>query len=148
MDIYDSLFTVNSAMNDQIAHEIFELLPADGPVLAIIDKQGNIWASDTEKLALLNVDQEWLGSICSRVDDGSEPVVSQWNGWGIVVGELATDQKKLGYVVIAMEAHSPEATLTKLDLVEIIFSQFNLIARLIENGQRMSQLHMKMCWNN
>ena len=48
MDMYDSLFSPGCALNEQIARQIFDILPERGLVMMIMDRDGNCWPSDSE----------------------------------------------------------------------------------------------------
>jgi hypothetical protein len=37
MDMYDSLFSSNSVLNEQIACQLFEVLPDQGPIMVIMN---------------------------------------------------------------------------------------------------------------
>jgi hypothetical protein len=60
MDIYDSLFSPGCALNEQIARQIFDILPEQGPIMVIMDRDGNCWPSDSEKFSTLNISESFL----------------------------------------------------------------------------------------
>ena len=49
MNIYESLLPQSFVLNEQIARQLFEALPEEGPVILIMDRKGNIWPSDSEE---------------------------------------------------------------------------------------------------
>lgn len=142
-DIPNSLLSPVAALNERIARQIFDLLPERGPIMVIMDRDGNCWPSDSEQFAKLNVSKEFLKELCGKVDDGTEPVVTQANDCSIVAAQLATEQTNCGYVLLAMPRYSPESTLINIDLVEVILSQVSLIAKLIEKNNLLYELQMK-----
>ncbi len=143
MDIPNSLLSPVATLNEQIARQIFELLPERGPVMIIMDREGNCWPSDSEQFAKLNISKEFLKEICGKVDDGVEPIVTQANDCSVVAAQLATEQTNCGYVFLAIPQYSPGATLVNIDLVEIVLRQVSLIAKLIEKNNLLYELQMK-----
>jgi hypothetical protein len=143
MDMYDSLFSQNCVLNEQVARQIFDILPEQGPVMVIMDRDGNHWPSDSEKFSKLNIDESFLGELRAKIDDGVEPLVTQVNDFSIVAAQLATEQTNCGYVIIALPQYSPESTLINIDLVEILLNQVSLIAKLIEKNTLLYELQVK-----
>lgn len=143
MDIHDSLLSPVGVLNEQIARQVFELLPERGPVMIIMDRDGNCWPSDFEQFSKLNISKEFLKELCGKIDDGAEPIVTQANDCSVVAAQLATEQTNCGYVLLAMPQYSPESALVNIDLIEIVLSQISLIARLIEKNNLLYELQMK-----
>jgi hypothetical protein len=143
MDISNSLLSPVATLNEQIARQIFDLLPERGPVMIITDRGGHCWPSDSEQFSRLNFSKTFLKELCSKVDDGTEPIITQVNDCSIVAAQLATEQTNCGYVLLAMPQYNPESTLVNIDLVEIVLSQTNLIAKLIEKNNLLYELQMK-----
>jgi len=141
MDTCDAMFSASPTLNEQIAQQVFEMLPERGPVLVIMDRHGNCWPSDSEEFAKLNLGEALLRELRAKVDDGAEPVITQVGDTSVTVAQLATDRTNCGYVVIALPRYSPESTLTSIDLVEALLNQITLIARLIEKSSALSQAH-------
>jgi hypothetical protein len=143
MDMYDSLFSPNSILNEQIARQVFEILPERGPVMVIMDIAGHSWPSDSEVFAKLAITESLLREICASIDDGAEPVVTQANDCTIIAAQLTTDRSNCGYVVIAFPKLTPESAMLNMDLVEITLSQMSLIARLIEKNSLLYELQSR-----
>lgn len=143
MDMYDSLFYPGCVLNEQIARQIFDILPEQGLVMAIIDRDGHCWPSDSHKFSELNINDLLLKELCAKIDDGTEPVVTQENNCSIIGTQLATERTNCGYVIIALPQYTPESTLTNIDLIEMIFNQLGLIANLIEKNNLLHELQMK-----
>jgi hypothetical protein len=141
--MYDDLISSSGTLNDQIARQLFSVLPEDGPLLAIIDDQGNYWPSESNRFSQLNIDEQMLKQLCSRIDDGAEPVITQINDFGIVAVQLATERTNCGYVVLVMPKYTPESILANIELIEILLSQVGLIARLVEQNNHLYRLQMK-----
>lgn len=151
MNLHESVSSPGFVLNEQIARQVFEFLPEKGPILVITDREGHIWPSDTDAYSKLNISEEFLKELCAKIDDGAEPVITQVEDCSIVASQLATDRSNCGYVIIALPQYSPESTLINIDFIEILLSQFNLIAKLIEKNNLIYEVQMKhyrMCSQN
>jgi len=102
MDTYDAMFSASYILNERIARQIFEVLPERAPVVAIVDRQGNCWPSDSEEFARVNLDETVLQDLRAKVDDGVEPVVAHLADVSVTAMQLATEQTNCGYVVVAL----------------------------------------------
>jgi hypothetical protein len=134
MDICRSQFPDASALNEQIAGEIFDILPEDGPIVMIIGRDGSRWLSNSEKSSELDISESFLKGVCAKIDDGAEPVITRINDFGIVAEQLATEQINYGYVIVALPQYSPESVLINIGLIEMLLNQIGLIARLVEQN--------------
>ncbi len=143
MDMYDSLFSTSCVLNEQIARQLFEVLPEGGPIMAIFDRSGHIWPSDSERWSKLNISESFLDDLANTIDDGVEPVITGIGECSVVGIQLATERTNCGYVAIALEQYSPESTLINIGLLETLFSQLSLIGRLIEKNSQLYELQMK-----
>jgi hypothetical protein len=130
-------------LNEQIARQVFEVLPERGPLVLIRDRRGNSWPSDSEEFTKLNISEPFLKELCAKIDDGAEPVVTQSDDSSIIGAELATERGNCGYVIIALSNYSPESTLINIDLIEVVLNQFSLIAKLIEKNNLLYEAQMK-----
>ena len=145
MNMYTSLFSPNAMLNEQVARQVFEIISEQGPLVVIIDAEGNCWPSNSEKFESLNLSKEWIAHFRSKIDDGVEPVISHIQNHGVVGSQLVAECSKCGYILMAMEEHYPESMLAKMELFEMILNQFNLIARLIEKCNMLYQSQAKLC---
>ena len=143
MNIYESLSSPGFMLNEQIARQVFEIIPETGPLMLIIDRQGNIWPSNSHDFAELKIDESMLREICVKIDDGAEPVMTLIDDCSIVASQLATDRSNCGYVILALPKYNPESTLANIDLIEMLLNQLSLIARLIEKSNQLYEVHMK-----
>ena len=143
MDMCDSLFSPGFMLNEQIARQIFEVLPEQGPIMIIMDRDGNIWPSDSEEFAKLCISESFLKELCAKIDDGVEPVVSQVNDSSIIATQLATERNNCGYVIIALPQYNPESTMINIDLIEMSLNQVGLIAKLIDKNNLLYEVQMK-----
>ncbi|MFA5423299.1 MAG: hypothetical protein WC374_05525 [Phycisphaerae bacterium] len=140
MNIYDPLVSPRYLLNEQVARQVFELMPDGGPVLLIMDRDGHHWPSDSHSFAQMQVNDEFLDELASRIDDGGEPVVSQAEKCTVVAAELATERTRCGYIALMIPQDAPDIALANIDLIEIIIGQVNLIARLIEKNVLLYEL--------
>ena len=143
MDMYDSLFSPGSVLNEQIARQIFDILPEHGPVMVIMGRDGHFWHSDSEKFSSFNISEPFLKELCYRIDDGSEPVITQVEQCSIVAFQLATENTNCGYVILVLPQYNPESTLVNIDLIEILLNQIGLVAKLIEKNNLLYELQME-----
>ena len=143
MDIYDSLFSPGSLLNEQVARQLFECLPEKGPVLIIMDMDGNFWPSDSARFAELEINELFLKEMSSKIDDGDEPLMTQGEDCSIVAAQLSTSRTNCGYIFIALPKYSPEATLANVDLIEMVLNQIGLITKLVEKNNLLYELQMR-----
>jgi hypothetical protein len=143
MNLNETLTSGVFMLNEQVARQVFEILPEQGPILLIMDREGHSWPSDSENFAKLDIDEQFLKELCAKIDDGAEPVVTQVNDCSIVAAQLATERNNCGYVIIALPQYSPESALINIDLIEILLSQLNLIVKLIEKNNHLYEVQMK-----
>jgi Trk K+ transport system NAD-binding subunit len=143
MDIYESLCSPDFVLTEQIARQIFEVLPERGPIVVIIDREGNSRPSDPEEFAKLNISESFLKELCAKIDDGAEPVVTGADECSVIAAQLATEHSNCGYVIIALPQYSPESTLINIDLIEALLNQVSLIAKLIEKNNLLYEVQMK-----
>jgi len=143
MDMYESLMSITCRLNEQLGREIFEELPENGPIIALINKDGNYWPSDSERFSTLNISEGFFKALCSKVDDGHEPVITEAKECSIVASQLATDKTNCGYILLALPGYNTESALSNINLIEILLSQISLIAKLIEKNNLLYELQMK-----
>lgn len=142
MDLCNTKAPETHTLTEQIAEEVFEMLPERGPILVIMDREGNYWPSHPEEYSALGIEETVLRDLRGKVDDGAEPVITQIGETSITIAQLATEQTNCGYVVLALPRYTPESTLTNIDLVEAMLSQISLIARLVEKTRMLTHGHM------
>jgi len=143
MNMHESLCFPGFMLTEQIARQIFEVLPEGGATIVIIDREGNNWPSDPEEFAKLNISESFLKELCAKIDDGAEPVVTGADDCSVIAAQLATERSNCGYVVIALPQYSPESILINIDLIEILLNQICLIAQLIEKNNLLYEVQMK-----
>jgi hypothetical protein len=145
MDMYDSLVSPDNVLIEHVARQIFDILPEHGPIMVIMDRQGNFLPSNAEEFCRLDINESFLRELCNKVDDGVEPVITQVKDAGITAVQLVTERRNYGYVIIILPRYSPESTLANIDLLETILNQTTLVAELIEQNNLLNELQMKHC---
>jgi hypothetical protein len=142
MDTCDATFSATHLLNEQIARQLFDLLPERGPIVMVMDRDGTCRSNDPQELARLNLSEALWADLRAKVDDGAEPVITQVGDASVTIGQLCTDRTNCGYMVVVLPRHSPESTLAHIDLIESMFAQITLIARLIEKSSMLMQSHV------
>jgi len=143
MNMYGSLVSPGCILNEQVARQVFDILPEGGPIMVIMDREGNCWPSNSDEFSKLNISESFLRELCAKIDDGTEPVITHTNDSSIIAAQLATEQTNCGYIIIALPQYNPESTMANINLIETILSQTSLIARLIEKNNLLYELHNK-----
>jgi hypothetical protein len=143
MNIYDPLISPAYLLNEQLARQVFDTLPQDGPVVLIVDRAGHHWPSDSQAFAELQISDSFLNELGARIDDGTEPVITQTGKCTVVAAELATEKTRCGYVALILAGDRPEHAIASIDLLEIIISQVSLIAKLIEKNVLLYELQSR-----
>ncbi len=143
MDTFGLVYSPECILNEQIARQVFEILPEDGPVVIIVSPEGNYWPSSSAGFEKLDINDEFLKQMCAKVSDGDEPIITQVNDFSIVAAALATERTNCGCVIVALPNYSPESTLANIELIEILLSQVGLIAHLIEQNNLLCQRQMQ-----
>ncbi len=139
MDLCNTKTSDTHVLSEQIAQEVFEMLPERGPILGFMDRTGEFWSSHPEEFAQLGIGETFLQDLRAKVDDGVEPVLSQVGETSVTMAQLATDQTRCGYVVVILPRYSPESALTNIDLVETLLNEITLIARLVEKTNTLAK---------
>ena len=144
MDICDSMSSPDYMLIEQVAPQIFNILPEFGPIMVMMDKQGNFWPNNCEEFSKLNISKPFFRELCAKVDDGAEPVVTQVNDVNITAAQLATERTNYVYVFIFLPQYNLESALINIDLIEILLNQTTLITDLVEENNHLRELQMKL----
>lgn len=143
MDICEPQLSRNSVLIEQIAGEIFDILPEDGPIVIIVGRDGRYQVSDSERFSSLDISESFLKGLCATIDDGAEPVVTQVNDFGVVASQLTTEHANCGYAMVVLPQYNSESTLINIGLIEMLLNQIGLIARLVEKNGLAYELQIK-----
>lgn len=143
MDMFGSSYSQSCVLNEQIARQVFDLLPEEGPMMVIIGKDGNCWPSNAEGFTKLGITDSYIKELCAKINDGEEPIIANVNDFSLVITGLATERSDCGYIMIVLPHYSPESTMANIGLVEILLSQVGLIAHLIEQSNMLYERQIK-----
>lgn len=143
MDMYDAMFSAGYTLNEQVARRAFDALSENGPLLAIMDRNGNCWASDPQAFDQMSPADTILENLWAQVDDGHEPAFAQVAGRCVATAQLGTEHTLCGYLVLILTAPDSTWTETAMELAEALFSQIALVARLIETTSLLSDTQVK-----
>lgn len=143
MNMYGSLISPGCILNEQVARQVFDILPESGPIMVIMDRDGNCWPSNSEEFSKLNISESFLRELCAKIDDGIEPVITHTDDSSIVAAQLATERTNCGYVIIALPQYNPESTMVNINLIETLLNQTSLIAKITEKNNLLYELQMK-----
>jgi hypothetical protein len=143
METVDSAYSRVCVLSEQIARQIFDILPEDGPIVLIVSRKGSYWPSNSEEFAKLGISDGFIKELCAKVDDGDEPVITQVSDFSVVATALATERNDCGFIIIALPNYSPESTLANITLIEILLSEVGLIAHLIEKNNLLYERQMR-----
>ena len=142
MDTFGLVYSPSFALNEQIARQIFDILPEDGPVMIIVSPNGDFWPSNSEEFGKLGISDGFIKELCAKVDDGDEPIITQVNECSLIATALVTERTNCGYIILGLPNYNPESTLANLTLLEILLSEVGLIAHLIEQNNILYQRQM------
>lgn len=143
MDTYDAMFSAGYTLNERVARRIFDALGENGPLLAIMDRSGNCWASDPKAFDQMCPGDTVLQNLWAQVDDGLEPAVAQVGDKSVATAQLATEHTNCGYLVLILAHRDAQWTQATMDLAEALFSQIALVARLIETASLLSDTQVR-----
>ena len=121
-------------LNKKIAGAAFASLSESGPFLAILDGDGNYSASDPDRFADFFSDARKLAQICTSIDDGCDPVITQAGGAVVVATQLDAERMRCGYLLVALPGYTYESAVANMDLIEVLLDQMQVIAGLVEQN--------------
>jgi hypothetical protein len=136
---YVLLFAENSSdmTINQIAQAVFNSFANTDIVVAILNHNGSYVSNKLDVFEQVFAERNLLDELCSRVDDGQEPLISQIDGFIVAASCLSSGLENVGYSVMLLPACSFGNTPESVDFIEIMLEQFSLIAGLIEQNQQL-----------
>ena len=143
MDICKPLFSPDFILTEEIARQVFEVLPESGLLIVIMDTDGNIQASNPEEFAKLNISKSFLQEVCVFINDGVEPVITNSNNCSIIAEQLATEYNNYGYAFVILPEYDRGTILSNIDLIETLLNQIGLIAYFIEKNNLHNEVQME-----
>jgi hypothetical protein len=147
MNLFDAISTSNDQVTGHIASNVFSALPEDGPSIVIIDRHGHRYTSEPDVMVARGITEEVVRDLCSRIDDGYEPIITKSGETTLVGTHLTTDRCNYGYALIMLKDYCPVTAMANITLFETILGQMNLIARLTEQlSDRVGHVHTPISW--
>ena len=143
MSIYESLLSSPMLLNEQIAMEMFAAMPDGEPLVVICDEKGNYWASDQSRFSKVISDRQELERICTTIMDGCDPVIHEVDDCTIVATQLDTERANRGCLFLILPAYTHQSTLANMEVIELLLSQLNLVARLIEKNNQLHRMQLR-----
>ncbi|MBN1360924.1 MAG: hypothetical protein JW993_10045 [Sedimentisphaerales bacterium] len=143
MEMYDAMFSASFALNERIASAVFEVLPECAPLVAIVDRDGNCWPSDSEAFEKLNLSETLLSDLRAQVDDGVEPATAQVGDAAVTMVQLSTEHTNCGYLVLAIGRAGSDSIPAGLGAIETIVALIALAARLVEKESLLGEAQIK-----
>jgi hypothetical protein len=142
MDACNATVSASHVLSEQIGQQIFDALPEDGILVAIIGRDGTRWTSDPDAFARLGLDDATIAEFRARVDDGVEPVVMRVNDASIMMAQLHTEHTDCGYALVVLSRGTGKPVVPDISLLETCLGQMNLVARLTEENRQLMSLRM------
>ena len=143
MDIYDSLFSSSTMLNEQLARIVSEFTGPDGPLVAILGPDGVCRVNNESVFEQIFADEQFLNRICANIDDGDDPLIVPANGYTIIATQLIAENTNCGYLIAALENTGCGSQLPNLELIELLVNQFTAIAGLAAKNNRLHHLQLK-----
>lgn len=141
--IYKEMFGTSELPAEQIRGHLFNLVGPEGPTLVVIDTERRFQASHPGRAGFLSGKNERLvEEICSRLDDGEDPLLIKVEGGCAAACQLTTERVHCGYLLVYLEGYAPETAGANMPLVELILSQAQLVCELVEKNNQLHHLRL------
>lgn len=137
--IYQALFSSSQILIDQIGRAAVSEEVGFGPFWVLMDGLKTVRAGDKDKLYDVLEDMEQIGRLTAQVDDGFEPAILGVDGAVVAAGQLCTERSHCGYMFLVLPGYSLDTAEANADLIELLMSQMNIIASLIEKNNQLHQ---------
>lgn len=139
-DLYRDLFDISGLLTEQVSQQLLNLAGPDGPVLVVVGPNRRIRTSHPGRIGfLLGENQKLVEQICSRLDDGEDPLVVKVEGGCLAACQLMTERTHCGYLLIFLEGYTPQTVGTNMQMIELIVAQAGLICELVEKNNQLHQ---------
>ena len=137
------MFGSSHLLTEQIRGHLFNLAGPEGPVLVVIDPDRRFKASHPGRVGfLLGENERLVEEICTRLEDGEDPLVIKVKGGCAAACQLATEQMHCGYLVVFFDGYTPETMGANMAIVELLLSQIQLICELVEKNNQLHHLKL------
>ena len=137
-ELYKSLLSGVDTLTEQFKGHLFGMTELEGPVLMLVNGQGELCANHPSRVAFLHECPEVLSAICRQIDDGYDPCVYAVEGGCVIGTQLAAEKTDCGRFLMFLPGYRSETVQANMDLFELLLGQVQLICQLIEKN---NQLH-------
>jgi hypothetical protein len=135
-ELYKSLLSDAETLTEQLKSHLFDMTELEGPVIALVNNQGQLCANHPSRMAFLKEEPEILSAICRQIDDGYDPCVFGVEGGCIIGTQLITESIDCGRFLLFLPGYLNETVQANMDLFELLLSQVQLICQLLEKNNR------------
>ena len=136
-ELYKSLLSGVDTLTEQFKGHLFGMTELEGPVLMLINDQGELCANHPSRVAFLNEHADILSAICGQIDDGYDPCVYEVEGGCVIGTQLTAEKTNCGRFLIFLPEYRSETVQANMDLFELLLAQVQLICQLIEKNNRL-----------
>ena len=136
-ELYKSLLSGVDTLTEQFKSHLFGMTELEGPVLMLVNNQGQLCANHPSRVAFFNDSPDILSAICGQIDDGYDPCVCDVEGGCVIGTQLATEKTNCGRFLIFLPGYRSETVQVNMDLFELLLAQVQLICQLIEKNNRL-----------
>jgi len=137
--IYQALFSSSQVLIEQIGRSAVSEEGGFGPFWVLMDGLKTVQAGDKGKLYEILDDMEQVSRLIAQVDDGFEPAIISVKGAVVAAGQLSTERSHCGYMFLVLPGYCMATAEANADLIELLMSQMNIIAGLIEKNNQLHQ---------
>jgi len=136
-ELYKSFLSGVDTLTEQFKGHLFGMTELEGPVLILVNNQGELCANHPSRVGFLNERPDILSAICHQIDDGYDPCVYAVEGGCIIGTQLATEKTDCGHFMIFLPEYRSETVQANMDLFELLLAQVQLTCQLIEKNNRL-----------
>jgi hypothetical protein len=140
--IYQAILSSSHTLIEQVGRVMAPEQSGFGPFWVLLDKNKSVRAGDRKRLSETIEDSELLHRVCSRVDDGFEPAICEAGSGVVAAGQFRTERTNCGYMVLVLPGYCYETAEANADLIEMLMTQFVLLASTIEKNNQLHQAHL------
>ncbi|RKY13264.1 MAG: hypothetical protein DRP52_03225 [Planctomycetota bacterium] len=141
-ELYKSLLSGADMLTEQFKDHLFGMTELEGPVLMLVNDQGELCANHPSRIAFLNESPAILPAICRQIDDGYDPCVYAVDGGCIIGTQLATEKTHCGRFLMYLPGYRSETVQANMDLFELLLGQIQLICQLLEKNNQLHRRHL------
>jgi hypothetical protein len=139
-NLYKDLFDSSGLLSEQVGQKLLNLAGPDGPVVVFVSPNRGVQTSHPGRIGfLMSENSRLVGQLCSRLDDGEDPLVIKVEGGCVAACQLMTERTHCGYLMIFLEGYTLETIGANMRMIEMIVAQAGLICELVEKNNQLHQ---------